>query len=84
MIRAPDNGHLLSARIPHFPIQSGDFGNEQPVTDLGKATPACGRQPDWGGPVSPSKFPIGKDLLRLFAGAVAAIIEGMDESREAD
>ena len=83
-IRAPNNGQLISAGIPDFPYQSGDFGTEQTVADLEKATPACGRQPDRGSGLPALSSQSKKGLLRLFAGAVAAIIEGMDECREAD
>lgn len=50
-IRAPNNGHSLSAIFPVSPSPIADFGKEHLGTNFGKATPAGVRQRDRGSDV---------------------------------
>ncbi len=63
-IRAPDNGHSLSATFPVSPSPIGYFRKEQSGTDFGKAEPAGVRQRDRGDKIPAGRSPIGKIALR--------------------
>jgi len=52
-IRAPSNGHSLSAIFPVSPSPIGHFGKEQSGTDFGQAKPLGVRQRDRGGRFPP-------------------------------
>jgi hypothetical protein len=52
-IRAPSNGHSLSAIFPVSPSPIGHFGKEQSGTDFGQAKPLGVRQRDQGGRCPP-------------------------------
>lgn len=70
-IRAPDNGHSLSAIFPVFPSHTGHFGKEQSGTGFGNAGARDGSRHDRLGDCPAKGSFVRRQVLSTFPKEVA-------------